>query len=283
MNLATWVERNGRRLRDEPALAHGERVHATWAGFSARTAAAAAGLRDDLALSPGDRVAIVMRNRPEYLEALFAARHAGLVAVPVNARLHRDEIAYILDDSRAKVVVTDEEHAEDVEPLVDAVEALQAAVLAPEPRWDRLTGAGPTRLVDRAPHDPAWLFYTSGTTGRPKGATLTHGNLLMMSLAYPSSSARWATRSIVLGVAQLPDTGRPNPSSSMSSLTGGILPGPVSRAGGRLGGIAASRPCGDGLERRAGGGVCLKRKLDPGRRPEGPVAIWSRLHCRGLR
>ena len=184
MNLATWVERNGRRLRDEPALADGERVHATWADFAARTAAAAAGLRDDLALSPGDRVAIVMRNRPEYLEALFAAWHAGLVAVPVNARLHRDEIAYILDDSGAKVVVTDEEHAEKVEPLVDVVEALQAAVLAPGPQWDRLTGGTPTRLVDRAPHDPAWLFYTSGTTGRPKGATLTHGNLLMMSLSY---------------------------------------------------------------------------------------------------
>ena len=184
MNLATWVERNGRRLRDEPALAEGERVHGTWADFAARTAAAAAGLRDDLALSPGDRVAIVMRNRPEYLEALFAAWHAGLVAVPVNARLHRDEIAYILDDSGAKVVVTDEEHAEEVEPLVDVVEALQAAVLAPGPQWDQLTGGTPTPLLDRAPQDPAWLFYTSGTTGRPKGATLTHGNLLMMSLSY---------------------------------------------------------------------------------------------------
>ena len=58
-----------------------------------------------------------MRNRPEYLEALFAIWHAGLVAVPVNARLHRDEIAYILDDSGAAVVVTDEDHADDVESL----------------------------------------------------------------------------------------------------------------------------------------------------------------------
>ena len=70
MNLATWVERHGRDLRDRPALAEGERVHSTWGEFAARTAAAAAGMRSDLALSPGDRVAIVMRNRPEYLEAM---------------------------------------------------------------------------------------------------------------------------------------------------------------------------------------------------------------------
>ncbi|MEP7114045.1 MAG: AMP-binding protein, partial [Ilumatobacteraceae bacterium] len=99
MNLAVWVERNGLLRPDNPALADGERVHADWASFAARTAGAATGLRDDFGLSPGDRVAIVMRNRPEYLEALFAIWHAGLVAVPVNARLHRDEIAYILDHS----------------------------------------------------------------------------------------------------------------------------------------------------------------------------------------
>ena len=100
MNPAVWVARHGRLRPDDPALADGERVHASWATFAARTAAAAAGLRDDFGLSPGDRVAIVMRNRPEYLEALFAIWHAGLVAVPVNARLHRDEIAYILERQR---------------------------------------------------------------------------------------------------------------------------------------------------------------------------------------
>ena len=184
MNVAGWVDRNGRRLRDQPALAEGERVHATWGAFASRTAAAAGGLRDSFGLSPGDRVAIVMRNRPEYLEALFAIWHAGLVAVPVNARLHRDEIAYVLDHSGSSVVVTDQEHADDVEPLVGTIDGLRAAVLAPGAQWDRLTGSAPARLVDRTPNDPAWLFYTSGTTGRPKGATLTHRNLLAMSLSY---------------------------------------------------------------------------------------------------
>ncbi len=184
MNVAVWLERHGRRLSDDPALADGERVHADWATFAARTAGAAAGLRDGFGLSPGDRVAIVMRNRPEYLEALFAIWHAGLVAVPVNARLHRDELAYILGHSESAVVVTDADHADDVDSLVAAVPSLQAAVVAPGEHWGRLTGSSPAPLVGRQPEDAAWLFYTSGTTGRPKGATLTHRNLMMMSLSY---------------------------------------------------------------------------------------------------
>ena len=106
MNPAVWVARHGRLRPNAPALAEGERVHATWAEFAARVAAAAGGF----GLEPGNRVAIVMHNRPEYLEAMFAAWHAGLVVVPVNARLHRDEIAFILEDSGTSAVVTDPEH-----------------------------------------------------------------------------------------------------------------------------------------------------------------------------
>ena len=135
MNLAGWVERNGWRFRGDPALVDGERVHATWAAFAARTAGVAGGLRDNLALSPGDRVGIVMRNRPEYLEAIFAIWHAGLVAVPVNARLHAGEIAYVLDHSGAAAVVTDADHADDVEPLVGALARLRMVVVAPGPQW----------------------------------------------------------------------------------------------------------------------------------------------------
>jgi long-chain acyl-CoA synthetase len=184
MNIAVWVQRHGRRRADDPAVADGEQVHATWGTFAARVAAIAGGLRQGFALSPGDRVAVVMRNRPEYLDALYGIWHAGLVAVPVNARLHRDEIAYVLDHSGAAVVLTDDEHAGDVEPLVGSVEALRAAVLTPGPQWDRLASSSPVPLADREPGDAAWLFYTSGTTGRPKGATLTHRNLLMASLSY---------------------------------------------------------------------------------------------------
>ena len=184
MNVATWVERHGRARPGAPAVAEGERVHATWADLAARVAAVAGAFRDDLGLAAGDRVALVMRNRPQYLEAQYAAWHAGLVAVPVNARLHREEIAYVLRDSGTAVVVTDPEHHADVEPLLSEVPTLREVVVAPSPRWEGLLASAPAPLADRAPDDPAWLFYTSGTTGRPKGATLTHRNLLMASLSY---------------------------------------------------------------------------------------------------
>ena len=116
----------------QAALADGERVHASWRVFAARTAGAAAGLGDGFGLSPGDRVAIVMRNRPEYLEALFAIWHAGLVAVPVNARLHRDEIAYILEHSGSSVVVTDaDSFASVVRALRERAERVDASGPAP--------------------------------------------------------------------------------------------------------------------------------------------------------
>src|SRR4051812_23401274 len=136
MNVAVWVERQGRRRTADPALADGDRVHASWGAMAARVAAAAAGLRESFGLSPGDRVAIVMRNRPEYLEALFAIWHAGLVAVPVNARLHPDEIAYILDDSGSAVGGADDEHVEGIEPPGGAGAALQGAGGAPGAHGD---------------------------------------------------------------------------------------------------------------------------------------------------
>ncbi len=156
MNLAVWVERHGSLRSGDAALADGERIHATWAELAAHVAGAAGGLRDGFGLSPGDRVAIVMRNRPEYLEALFAIWHAGLVAVPVNARLHRDEIGYILDDSGAAVVLTDEDHADDIESLGvpsvtrtgRAVEPADAATR--RPRWSTASRTTPPGCSTRA-------------------------------------------------------------------------------------------------------------------------------------
>lgn len=203
MNLAQWVARHGRRRPDEPAVADGERVHATWGGFASRIAAAAGGLRHDLGLAPGDRVAVLMRNRPEYLEALFGAWHAGLVAVPVNARLHRDEVGYILDHSGAAAVITDADHADDAHSLMGTVPTLRSVVVAPGERWDRILAASPVTMGDGSPDDPAWLFYTSGTTGRPKGATLTNRNLLTMSLSYFADIDPIVARDSVLHAAPL--------------------------------------------------------------------------------
>jgi long-chain acyl-CoA synthetase len=176
VNVAGWVSRNARAFPGHPALARGEAVHADCATFARRVGAVAAALLGEYGCRPGDRAAVVMKNSCEYLEALFGIWHAGLVAVPVNAKLHPDEIAWILDHSGASITFTDP-------GLADSVKA-PSMIVAPGEGWSRLTDGPTVALVDRRPEDPAWLFYTSGTTGRPKGATLTHRNLLLMSLSY---------------------------------------------------------------------------------------------------
>jgi long-chain acyl-CoA synthetase len=195
VNIASWVSRNARAFPRHPALARGEAVHADWASFAGRVSAIAGALLGDLGCRPGDRAAVVMKNRCEYLEALFGIWHAGLVAVPVNAKLHPDEIAWILDHSGAAVVFTDA-------GLADGIKA-SSMIVAPGERWDQVVDGPGAPLVDRAPKDPAWLFYTSGTTGRPKGATLTHRNLLLMSLSYFADIDPVAPADAVLHAAPL--------------------------------------------------------------------------------
>ena len=203
MNPAIWVERQGLLRPDSAALAVGDRVQADWSTFATHVAGVATGLMSEFDLSPGDRVAIIMDNCPQYLEALYAIWRAGLIAVPVNARLHRDEIAYILEHSGACVAVTDESHADDVQSLVGEVSALAGVVVAPGARWDRLAAEPPGRIFGSSPEDPAWLFYTSGTTGQPKGATLTQRNLAMMALSYCADIDQVMAQDSILHTAPL--------------------------------------------------------------------------------
>ena len=185
MNTAGHVERLARLFPDAPALAHGDELVATYGELRARVAALAGGLLGQLGLAPGDRVAIVMPNAPAYVELLLACWWAGLAAVPVNARLHAREIAFILDHSGARVAFVSGATAEAV---ADAARELGAAapriVDAGSADLARLRRADGVAMADADPGDLAWLFYTSGTTGRPKGAMLTHRNLLAMTTSY---------------------------------------------------------------------------------------------------
>ncbi|MFZ3324054.1 MAG: AMP-binding protein [Usitatibacter sp.] len=160
MNLVTWLARAARSDPGRVAIYSGERPWATYGEFARRVASVAGAMRSKAGLSPGDRVAIVMKNAPEYLEAMYAAWWAGLVVVPVNAKLHAKEVAYIVEQCGARCVI---ESPSDV---------------------TRLEGAGAIECAARASTDLAWLFYTSGTTGRPKGAMLSHGNLAQMTFGY---------------------------------------------------------------------------------------------------
>jgi long-chain acyl-CoA synthetase len=175
MNLAGWVEKWGRAAPERPAIALGSATYVNYGQWAARTRALAGNLR--MLCRPEDRVAIAMTNRPEFLEALFAIWHAGLVAVPMNAKLHSDEFGYIVGDTRAALILASPDRADDVAP--------HGHTIATGSReWRRRFHGDGIEIAPRRPSDLAWLFYTSGTTGRPKGAMLTHGIMMAQTLAY---------------------------------------------------------------------------------------------------
>ena len=203
MNLAAWLRRNGRSFGDRPAISLGPAVHATYAQWAARAATLAGALVRQPFYRPGERVAIAMTNRPAYLEALFAIWHAGLVAVPINAKLHREEFRYILAHSGARLCFASADLAETLAPLAGELPALARLVVAEDADWRSFLDGDATALVERRPEDAAWLFYTSGTTGRPKGATLTNRNLIAASLAYFSDVDPIAPADAILHAAPL--------------------------------------------------------------------------------
>jgi long-chain acyl-CoA synthetase len=181
MNIASLFVRNGKTLADRPALAEGTRILLTHSQLLERAARIAGHLRGRLGLTTGDRVALVMKNSPAYLELLLAGWYAGLTMVPVNAKLHQREFAYILDHAGARVCFATPDLIEVVAPLADEIETLEQVI---EVGSADLAGGEPVPMADVSPASIAWLFYTSGTTGRPKGAMLTHRNLLAMTLSY---------------------------------------------------------------------------------------------------
>jgi long-chain acyl-CoA synthetase len=177
MNLAGWVEKWGRAAGERTAIACGAAPYASYRQWAARSRVLAGNLR--ALCRPDDRVAIAMTNRPEFLEALFAIWHAGLVAVPMNAKLHADEIGYIIGHAQASLILASPD-------LADDVARHGRTIVTGSAEWRSLGQGDGIDVVERRPDDLAWLFYTSGTTGRPKGAMLTHRNLVAMTLAYLS-------------------------------------------------------------------------------------------------
>jgi acyl-CoA synthetase (AMP-forming)/AMP-acid ligase II len=178
MNPAEWLARSAALHPGAPALMRGAEVLADYAGFARQ----AAGLGAALAargLGPGSRVAVFMTNRPEYLIALYAVWWAGAAVVPINAKLHVREAEWIIANAGAGAVILSEDVGADLRPegaarlSVDAAEFAGLLARDPLPAPAPMTGAA-----------LAWLFYTSGTTGRPKGVQITAANLVAMVLSY---------------------------------------------------------------------------------------------------
>lgn len=177
MNLAQFVHKWARATPRRPAVAVGSCVHQTYEALSHRVAHLAGGLAAR-GLQPGDRVGLLMKNEPQYFECLLACWHAGLAPVPINAKLHAHEAAYILEQSAASLCFASPSLAQ------DAGRGFANVVDTGSVTYKNLFASTPPLVHSHGADDLAWLFYTSGTTGQPKGAIITHRNLMTMSYCY---------------------------------------------------------------------------------------------------
>ncbi|MGC0398997.1 fatty-acyl-CoA synthase [Streptomyces sp. SAI-126] len=173
--LGSWSARRARKTPHRTALIHGDTT-VTYAELHTRVTRLAHALRAR-GIRRGDRVAYLGPNHPSYLETLFAAGTLGAVFVPLNTRLAGPEIAYQLSDSGARALVYGPSHAGLVAGLPGSTDVRTYVEVGAE--YEGLLTESPTDPVDEpvTPDDTCIIMYTSGTTGRPKGAMLTHGNL----------------------------------------------------------------------------------------------------------
>ncbi|HSG90127.1 MAG TPA: class I adenylate-forming enzyme family protein [Pseudomonadales bacterium] len=187
------------------SLVHGDRTFVvyegerlTFAEVHARAAALADRLVEGEGLARGDRVAIAMRNYPEWVIAFMAVTAAGFVAVPMNAWWTEEELAYGLTDSGARLLIVDAQRLERIAGRLEefAIDALVARPDGPLPPRARdlaeviRAGEGAAMpAVDVAPDDDATIMYTSGTTGFPKGAVSTHRSIVSAIMCFESALA----------------------------------------------------------------------------------------------
>ena len=183
MDLSQTVRRIARRLPHHPAISsdHGT---VSYGQLDRNIGCIAGGLRERLGLARGARVGIAMENCAEYFEVLYGIWRAGLVAVPMNAKLHEKEIAFILTNSGCKICFCTPDIADRLGSLAGLTSKLPDIVSTGTKDYAALLASDYVEDPQRLPEDEAWLFYTSGTTGRPKGAVLTFRNLLFMAHCY---------------------------------------------------------------------------------------------------
>lgn len=188
MNSFLFLQKAARLRPEQPALVHGSEV-ISYREFSDRALAIGGNLLA-LGLRPGDRVAFCLANSPRILETVYGCFAAGLIVVPVNARLHPRETAYIVSNSGARVLIHGPEFDDGIREHLGEFEGLERRFCTAEVKGaihfnGLLAASGRLEApVDAAATDPCWLFYTSGTTGRPKGAIWTHRTVRVVVMNY---------------------------------------------------------------------------------------------------
>ena len=183
MNVSQLLTKSARTFPENLALVHGPK-RLTYAQYNVRANRLANALRR-LGIQRGDNVAVLQYNYPETLESIFACFKAGCCAVPINFRLHPKEFAFIIDHSEAKAVILSSEFNESIMEIRDRIPNARHLITLSGAQgeildYEKLLAVEPVQFSDAdvQPDDMAWLFYTSGTTGMPKGAMLTHRNLI---------------------------------------------------------------------------------------------------------
>jgi acyl-CoA synthetase (AMP-forming)/AMP-acid ligase II len=182
MNLFSLLEHSASRYPAHGAIYCGDieiRRYAELCDRALRLAAAIGSFG-----AAGDRIAIAAKNCPEYPEAMFGTWAAGRVAVPVNAKLHPLEVAHIVVDSGAALLFASSELSAPLTAALAATDASPRVIVLGSAEYETLLATEPASPKIAKPEDLAWLFYTSGTTGRPKGAMLSHRNLMAMTIAH---------------------------------------------------------------------------------------------------
>jgi long-chain acyl-CoA synthetase len=184
LNFVSFIAAAARANPDATAISYIDRPLWTYRALMARAASLAAGLQAR-GLKPGDRIAIAMANAPSYYEVVLGAWIAGLIPAPQNCKLHPAEIAYAAQDCGARVCFSTPDLTPGLrDQTFDACEIVDVDSAA----FAELHGHGEASITERKPEDPALLFYTSGTTGKPKGAIQTHRTLYAMNLSFLADS-----------------------------------------------------------------------------------------------
>jgi len=223
-NLAALALGAARRFPDRDALIWRDRAW-SWAELDERMRRAATGLVAR-GLRPGDRVLVHARNSNALFESMWATWMASGVWVPTNFRLTPTEVAYLAENCGAVLHIIDDAFPDHAAAARDANRVMRAEIAIPH-GWEELATSGAARdaAADVDRDDPCWLFYTSGTTGRPKGGVLTHGQMnfvvtnhladLMPGLTHHDASLVVAPLSHGAGVHQLSPASRGAPTILM--------------------------------------------------------------------